>query len=425
MTKPALVRYLVVGVTTLCAVMLYLDRFCISFAERYIARDLEISNDAMSWVLGSFFAAYALGQVPSGWLADRFGARLMLTVYIVLWSLFTGLTGLATTFLGVLACRIGFGFAQAGGYPTSAVLLRRWVPFSQRGAASSVVALGGRLGGTFAQVLTGYLIVLGWQSVMHLYCAAGLLVAFLYWYVVRDDPGECDTTLSGEVAECREMPARAPHPSGGDSAGEIPVLPILRSVSLWLSCASQFMTNLAWVFLATWLPRYLEEVHKVEAPLRGWMAGTPIFVGWFGMLLGGWITDRLVGGVGLRWGRGLPMAISRFVAMGAFLACLLHPSAWGAVAAFAVVAFATDIGIGATWAFLQDVGGRHVGSILGWTNMWGNFGAALSPWLLNRMVEDSHNWDVAFMTCAGAFFLSGVTALGVDATRTIRSVRDS
>ena len=208
----------------------------------------------------------------------------------------------------------------------------------------------------------------------------------------------------------------------GRSAEPIAKLPFrttLTSTTLWLSCLSQFMTNVAWVFLGTWLPRYLDQVHHVSPMMRGWMAGTPMFVGWFGMLLGGWITDRLVPVVGLRWGRGLPMSLSRFVAMAAYLICLLHPSPWVATASFALVAFATDIGIGSTWAFLQDVGGRHVGSVLGWTNMWGNFGAAISPWLLNKMLERYHTWDAVFLTCAAAFFLSGLAALGVDATKRI------
>jgi nitrate/nitrite transporter NarK len=194
---------------------------------------------------------------------------------------------------------------------------------------------------------------------------------------------------------------------------------MMASATLWFSCFSQFMTNLAWVFLATWLPRYLDEVHNVDRTERGWMAGAPLFVGWFGMLLGGWLTDRLVPVVGLRWGRGLPMSVSRFVAMAAYLICLADPTPWVATAAFALVAFATDIGIGATWAFLQDVGGRNVGSILGWTNMWGNFGAAVSPWVLNRMIGENHDWDAVFITCAGAYLLSGLAALGVDATKRV------
>jgi sugar phosphate permease len=418
MDQPSGVRYFVLGVTTWSAVMLYLDRVCISFTERYIREELCLSKNEMSWILGGFFLAYALGQVPSGWLADRFGARIMLTIYMVLWSLFTGLTGLANGFLAVFACRMMFGVAQAGGYPTSAGLLTRWMPFSRRGAASSVVALGGRVGGTVAQILTGYLIVFGWRCVMQIYCVAGLAVALLYWLITRDRPSEHPLCNPAELAllECDQG---TQSPQRTERIAPLPLRSMLASTTLWLSCLSQFMTNLAWVFLITWLPRYFEEVHRVEPTLRGWLAGTPIFVGWFGMLSGGWLTDRLVSVVGLRWGRGLPMALSRFVAMAAFLVCLTHPSPWVATAALSLVAFSTDLGIGAVWAFLQDVGGRHVGSVLGWTNMWGNFGAAVSPWILNRMVEKSASWDAAFVTCAAAFFVSGVAAFGVDATRSI------
>ena len=96
---PTYVRYRVVAVSALMAILLYLDRFCISFAEQYIQEDLRLTDQQIGWMLSAFFWTYALAQVPSGWLTDRFGARLMLTIYILLWSLFTGLTGLAAGFV--------------------------------------------------------------------------------------------------------------------------------------------------------------------------------------------------------------------------------------------------------------------------------------------------------------------------------------
>ena len=66
---------------------------------------------------------------------------------------------------------------------------------------------------------------------------------------------------------------------------------------------------------------------------------------------------------------------------------------------------------------MQDVGGKHVGSVLGWGNMWGNIGAALSPLVLNEVIgPGSGHWNACFLTCAGAFLLAGVAAVGVDAT---------
>jgi nitrate/nitrite transporter NarK len=203
-----------------------------------------------------------------------------------------------------------------------------------------------------------------------------------------------------------------------DAVRGVPWNALLRSLSLWLNCLMQVGTNIGWVFLVTLLPRYLEEVHEVPTEMRGWMTGVPIFVGCFGMLFGGGLTDWLVGVVGLRRGRSLPVAASRLVAMAAYLACLFPLPPWAMTLAFSVVALATDLGIGAVWAFQQDVGGRYVGSVLGWGNMWGNFGAALSPLLLNRLVKHA-GWDAAFLACAAGFLLSGVAALGIDATKPI------
>src|SRR5262245_52866320 len=156
---PTRVRYLVVFLATLAAVLLYLDRICLSFTERYITEDLGLSSNQAGWLLSAFFWAYAVGQVPSGWLGDRLGVRWILALYILGWSLFTGLMGVAHSFLAVLAFRFGCGLAQAGASPTSASLLSKWVPFSARALASSVVATGGRVGGFLAPVLTAYLLV--------------------------------------------------------------------------------------------------------------------------------------------------------------------------------------------------------------------------------------------------------------------------
>src|SRR5436309_2545640 len=92
--SPTRVRYVVVLVTMLVSVLLYLDRFCLSFAETFIKEDLGLTRTQTGWLFGAFFLSYGLAQVPSGWLTDRWGGRLMLTIYVLAWSLFTGWTGL-------------------------------------------------------------------------------------------------------------------------------------------------------------------------------------------------------------------------------------------------------------------------------------------------------------------------------------------
>src|SRR5262245_3044317 len=156
---PTHVRYEVVGLATVMAVLLYLDRFCLSFIEGFVREDLGLSKQEAGVLLSVFFWAYALGQVPSGWLSDRYGARAMLALYILGWSVFTGMMGLAQTLIALVLFRFGCGLMQAGAYPTSAALVSKWMPFGARGLASGIISTGGRIGGVLAPLLTAYLIV--------------------------------------------------------------------------------------------------------------------------------------------------------------------------------------------------------------------------------------------------------------------------
>ena len=101
------VRYFVVFVSMLMSVLLYLDRFCVSFAADYIREDLDLSQNQVAWMFSIFFWSYALAQVPSGWLSDRYGSRIMLSIYIISWSLFTLLTGIVSGLIGLFGAYSG------------------------------------------------------------------------------------------------------------------------------------------------------------------------------------------------------------------------------------------------------------------------------------------------------------------------------
>src|SRR5947208_2985684 len=126
-------------------------------------------------VLAAFFFAYALGQMPAGWLADRFGPRRMLVAYIALWSLCTAFTGFVTGLIALVIVRCACGLAEAGAYPSSGLLISRWFPFTHRARANGVVAFGGRVGNSMALWLTaGAIAALGsWRPVLWTYGAIG------------------------------------------------------------------------------------------------------------------------------------------------------------------------------------------------------------------------------------------------------------
>jgi len=417
---PTRVRYFVIALTTLVSMLLYVDRISLSFAERDVKKDLGLTDDQMALVLSSFFLTYALAQLPTGWLSDRYGARIMMSAYLAIWSLFTGFLGLAYSFATLVALRLGCGLFEAGAYPTAAGLIGRWIPIERRGFASGIIAVGGRFGGAAAPLLTAYLMGAfqhgrGWRPAMLVYGVLGVIVAGIFWWFFRDSPRQHPGCNDAEIAliEGKSGPIYS-----WSARARLDFSGLLKSYGLWLMCVVQFLTNLAWAFLITWLPRYLSEVHEVALIERGWMASLPIFIGMAGMFYGGWLTDYLVPRLGPRWGRSAPLAFSRFLAAAAFGICVFLEAPWPITIALSIVALGTDLGTPAIWAYSLDVGGKHVGSVLGWSNMFGNIGAALSPVVLNAIIVDK-NYQPMFLTCAAFFVAAGVLSLFIDATKPV------
>jgi nitrate/nitrite transporter NarK len=249
---------------------------------------------------------------------------------------------------------------------------------------------------------------------MFLYGSFGLIVAAVIWWSCHKTPADHPRCNAAEVELITGDP-RVSVTTTGKVSG-VPLLPLIKSVSMWLCCLTQIFTNIGWAFLMLLAPRYFTNEHQLSIETVGLLSAIPPIAGGLGMFSGGGVTDRLVGIVGLRWGRVLPITVSRFVAMTAYIVCLFNPGPLLAVVMFACVAFFTGIGTPATWAFNQDVGGKYVGSVLGWGNMWGNFGAAVTAPLLIWVAGSPERWEFVFATCAAAFFLSGIVALGINAT---------
>lgn len=419
------VRYRVIGVSVMMAFILYLDRVCLGeiVKSESFRADFDAPKEQIGNILGAFFFTYALMQIPAGWASDRFGARTMLPIYILLWSLMTGLTGGAMTLGGLLFARLAFGVAQAGAYPTSGGVIRKWFPVQSRSMASACVSFGGRLGGTLAPYITTLLILQlgGWRAVLMVYCVVGILVAAVYWWVVRDAPSLHPQVNSSEL-KLIGRPKDDHRPTARD------ILPMLvgcvRSRSLWLNSLAQFSVNVGWAFLITWLPTYLVESKGVSAIEGAVMVSLVLSVGMLGQLIGGWLGDFSVRKLGLRWGRVLPMSIPSFIAAIAYFLCPVFDSVWIIVACCAVVSMMTDVANPSIWAFIQDVGGRNTSAIYGWANMWGNLGAALSavmvPFLMRYGQEQNSGQYLVFMACSLAFLVAGVSTLGIDATRLIQ-----
>jgi ACS family glucarate transporter-like MFS transporter len=282
---------------TFTAVLLYLDRVCISTAGETVAQNLSITKAELDKVLGAFFVTYALGQLPAGWLGDRYGARWTLGLYIFLWSLATGLLAFARTLSALLILRLACGLFEAGAYPLAASIVRRWVPTPWRGTASAIIAVGGRLGGAVAPVMTIQLMLAwtwgsqwwsipddakasldSWRPVMGLYGLAGIVGAGFFVLLFRDWPHLHPAVNAAELRLIRGNEALHAGSSQGSSEWP-PILAMVCSFPMWMNCAVQFSANLGWGFLVTKLPQFLNETFHSSQQQQGWLQSLPLAAG--------------------------------------------------------------------------------------------------------------------------------------------------
>lgn len=428
--EPTRVRFLVVVLCIGMSILLYLNRFALSPATAAILNELDLTKEQFGRTYFVFFFAYALMQVPAGWLSDRYGARATLSLYVVGWSLATLALGFAGGLFAISLARLLLGVAQAGAYPATASLLKRWIPATSRGRANSFVAMGGRAGGLLAFFCTPLLMLLvgrwlGWQTgtwrvVFLFYGSLGFVWAAAFWWLFRDSPRAHPWCNEQEAALVGPPAAVSAAPQG------LPVLAMLQSPEVWLLSGFNCAVNIGWIFLVSWLPQYLVETYGDyvsthlgdKLVVAGTMTALTGLAGIFGGLLGGAATDHLVAAYGLRWGRRLPGVIA-----GCGVCCLylIAPSLsnmWAFVGIMIAISFTIDFGLGASWASYQDIGGRHVASVLGVGNMWGNLGAGVFSWLIGKLA-DLDRWHTVFLISAVAMAANALLWSFFDATRPI------
>ncbi|MEQ1861301.1 MAG: MFS transporter [Chthoniobacteraceae bacterium] len=417
--RPTRVRYALLGVATANAFLLYLDRICMTTVVHSpsFLRELGLSEANVGNVLSSFFFAYALGQLPAGWLADRFGPRRMLVVYIVLWSACTAVTGLVATLAALIVARLACGLAEAGAYPASARVIARWFPFGHRARANSLVAFGGRVGNALAPFLTVVAIgALGsWRPVLWIYGAIGLALAAATHFVFRDDPASHPWTNEAERELIRDS---GPPPPAPDH--RFPWRELLSHPSLWLLSLAGIGLNFGWALLITWLPKYLQQVRGLDQAHANLYVTLALGCGMTGVIFGGWWCDALTRWFGMLWGRRLPLIIGGVIAAVAYAVIPSLGSTIAVAVACGIVAFTTDSAGPAIWAISQDIGRNYTAATMAWSNMWGNLGASAVAKLIPLALASSFHsadWREVFWMCGSGFVVMSVCALFVNNTR--------
>src|SRR5450631_1422824 len=174
--RPTHVRHVVLGLTVAAYMITYMDRQILAVARPVIRDELHISLVMMGWITFGFRLAYALFQIPGGWLGDRFGARRALTAIVIWWSAFTAVTAMAWSAVSMLVIQVFFGMGEAGAFPIATRSLSRWMRPTERGFAQGVTHAGSRLGAALTPALVVLMMLrFGWRAPFFFFGLIGLV----------------------------------------------------------------------------------------------------------------------------------------------------------------------------------------------------------------------------------------------------------
>lgn len=359
-----MIRYLVVAALALLSWITYLDRAAISSVKDPIAAELQLDDKGMGAVFSAFALGYAIGQIPAGWGADKFGPRLLLTFVVALWSILTGLTGIVQTFAALLIVRFLFGLAEAGAYPGTARAFFSWLPSSEHGRANGVVFAASRIGAALAFPLMAVLLEHGsWRTTFYLLAIPGIVWAALWYALFRD--------------------RAAPREAEASPAMRLPEA--LRTGSYKLALFQYFATNFTTFLCLSWMNPYLKQRFSLSVADAAFYTMIPLLVGATAQWISGYTVDRLFRS---RWrtiSRAAPAMVGFVISAIGAVTIPFAESAPVAAFCFALAAFGAEITISPSWAFCIDLGGKNAGSVSGAMNTAGNFGSFVSanafPWL--------------------------------------------
>ncbi len=412
--RPTHVRHVVLGLTVAAYMITYMDRQVLATTRPAIMEELGISLTAMGWVTFAFRMAYALFQVPGGWLGDTIGARRALTMVVSWWSAFTAFTALAWNSASMIVIQVFFGLGEAGAFPIATRSLSRWMRPSERGFAQGVTHAGSRLGGAITPTIVTLAILpfFGWRAAFYAFGVLGVVWSAVWFSYYRDTPEE----HKGVNAAERELIAGGVKRKG---LGKVPWSQILSHGNLWILSVMYFFYNYNLNVYQDWFPTYLRQAKGMSITQMGIYASFPLLAGVVGDLAGGWFSDivlRQTGNVNLarRW-----VAIAGFlVSAAATVPAVLAHDPKISVAFYCVAFFGLEWTVGISWAVPLDIGGDFAGSVSAVMNMLGNIGGAVAATVVTYTAAH-YGWNVPFMMTAGLCLIAALFWLKIDATKRV------
>jgi len=416
--------FLVLWLFALSAIS-YLDRVNISIAGGSLAEVFHLSDVQLGKVFSSMLVGYAIFQTLAGRMADRFGARRVITGGVIWWGIFTALTALVPANLPgaiflLMAVRFLLGAGEAVIYPSANQFISRWIPMRERGLANGWIFAGVGAGATLTPPLITYVMIHhGWRLSFWLCSIIGFFAAAVWFLSARDKPSDHPWVSPAELAAIESgLTTKTPPSPAHASRDFLPWRQVVRSREVCAVTLSYFCYGyVAWIFFS-WFYRYLAKVRGLDLKTTALYSMLPFLAMLVCCLLGGVVNDLLTKWRGPRLGRCFLAAFAialagLFIALGSQVR-----SARMASLVLAGGAGALYLSQSSFWSLTADIAGASSGSVSGFMNTGNQIGAAitavLTPWIGAR-----YGWTASFLVASALCLVGAASWLAVNPERSL------
>jgi MFS transporter, ACS family, glucarate transporter len=439
-TTSSRVRYTIVAMLFAVTMVNYADRATIAIAGPALSRDLGLSPVQMGYIFSAFGWAYVIGQIPGGWLLDRFGSKSVYFASIFTWSLFTLLQGAVGLFAAtaavyaLFALRFLVGIAESPSFPANGRIVAAWFPASERGTASAIFNSAQYFATVlFAPIMGAITTAFGWPYVFYFMGLVGILIAFVVLKILyspkqhpRISPAELDYIERGGALVNMDQPKQerqitraeleldfvergglktmGPRSEDRGRPAEWSYLKQLIGNRMMLGIyIGQYCINTLTYFFITWFPVYLVQQRGMSILNAGLVASVPAICGFLGGVLGGIFSDFI-----LRQGWSLTVARKTPIVGGMLLStsmvmCNYVDAQWLVVVIMAFSFFGKGVGA-LGWAVISDTCPREIAGLSGGLfNMFGNISSITTPIVIGYIIQNTGSFNGALVfVCANA-----------------------
>jgi MFS family permease len=405
----------VLGLLCLMYLITYVDRVNIATAASEIRRDLGLSNTELGLVFSAFAYPYLLCQVMGGWIGDRMGPRITLTVCGLVWAAATILTGLAGGLASLLAVRVLLGLGEGATFPVATRAMQHWTPPGRRGFAQGITHAFSRFGNAITPPVVAALIAsVTWRGSFLVLGCVSLVWVTLWWWYFRDDPAEHSGVTPEEL---ERLPRRAVHAVARPAVPWAPLIRRMAPVTIVYFCYGWTL----WLYL-NWLPSFFLHEYSLDIRQSALFASGVFFAGVIGDLAGGEVSDRILHRTGnVRLAR-LSVVTAGFGGSFLFLLPLFVTRDLATITlCLAAALFSAELVIGPMWSIPMDIAGRYSGTASGLMNTGSALAGVLSPVAFGVIVDRTGNWQLPFAGSLGLLLVGLLLAFTMHPERAFDS----